>query len=258
MTGITPRPFVWYELMSNDPAASGDFYRKVVGWNVKDSGMPGMSYSILSLGEISIGGMLGLTDEMRAGGARPCWIGYVGVADVDADAARIAAAGGKVLRAPADIPGIGRWAMVTDPHGAPFVIFRGTTDASPTPQAPGTPGTMGWHELHAGDGQAAWAFYSSTFGWTAAEAMDMGPMGIYQIFGAGGAPIGGMMTRSPETPGPFWLYYVNVDGTADAVARATGAGAKLLMGPHEVPGPMWVAIFTDPQGATFAVVSAKP
>jgi len=258
MTSLTPHPFVWYELMTNDPAASTEFYRKVFGWDFKDSGMSGMSYSIFSLGETSIGGMLGLTDEMRAGGAIPCWIGYIGVADVDADAARITAAGGKLLRAPADIPNVGRWAMAADPSGAVFIIFRGASDAMPTPKPPGTPGTIGWHELHAGDGAAAWEFYSSLFGWTKADTVDMGPMGIYQLFSAGGAPIGGMMTRSPETPGPFWLYYINVDGAAAAVARATGAGAKLLMGPHEVPGPMWVAIFLDPQGASFAVVSGKP
>ena len=108
-----------------------------------------------------------------------------------------------------------------------------------------------------GDVAAAWEFYSSLFGWSKADTMDMGASGIYRMFSAGGAPIGGMMTRMPETPAPFWLYYVNVDATAAAVARATDAGARLLMGPHEVPGPMWVAILIDPQGATFALVSDK-
>ena len=39
------------------------------------------------------------------------------------------------------------------------------------------------------DGPSAFAFYSGLFGWTKAEAMDMGPMGIYQIFAIDGEPV---------------------------------------------------------------------
>ena len=38
---------------------------------------------------------------------------------------------------------------------------------------PGTPGHVGWHELHAGDGESAFAFYSGLFGWTKAEVRVM-------------------------------------------------------------------------------------
>ena len=33
--------FVWYELMTTDMAAAETFYKDVVGWNARDSGMPG-------------------------------------------------------------------------------------------------------------------------------------------------------------------------------------------------------------------------
>jgi uncharacterized protein len=260
MNPQAPSPFVWFELMSNAPADSIAFYRKVAGWNAKDSGMPGMSYTILSVGETSIGGILGLTDEMRAGGARPCWIGYVGVADVDADAKRVAALGGKVLRAPDDIPGVGRWAMVTDPYGAPFVIFRGTSGAMPTRLPHTTPGTIGWRELHAGDREGAWKFYSEMFGWQKRDAIDMGePAGIYQTFSTTGRADeeadGGMMTKMPAMPVSFWQFYIFVDGAKAGIDRATAAGAKLFMGPHQVPGGSWIANLVDPDGAVFALVS---
>jgi hypothetical protein len=81
-----------------------------------------------------------------------------------------------------------------------FNLFETASDEERAPAVPGTPGHVGWHELHAGDGPSAFAFYSGLFGWTKAEAMDMGPMGVYQIFATGGAPCGGMMTKMPQTP----------------------------------------------------------
>jgi hypothetical protein len=56
--------------------------------------------------------------------------------------------------------------------------------------APGTPGHVGWHELHADNLESSFAFYADLFGWTKAEAVDMGPMGIYQTFATDGAPCG--------------------------------------------------------------------
>jgi uncharacterized protein len=257
MSTNPPRAFIWYELMTTDTAAAASFYAQVTGWQAKDAGMGDRSYSILSVGETAIGGMLGLTSEMCDAGARPCWTGYIGVGDVDAEAARVVAAGGGILRAPENIPGVGRFAVVADPYGAAFVLFRGTSDQAPATLPAGTPGTIGWRELHAGDGAGAWEFYSQLFGWTKADAVDMGKLGVYQTFAAGGAPIGGMMTRMPETPGTFWQFYFCVDAVDAAVARATAAGAKLVMGPHQVPGGSWIATLVDPQGAIFAVVSMQ-
>ena len=170
---------------------------------------------------------------------------------------RVTAAGGAVHRAPADIPGIGRFAVVADPHGATIILFRGSSDQEPVAAAPGTPGHIGWHELQAGNGESAFAFYSGLFGWTKVEGIDMGAMGVYQIFAIGGAPVGGMMTKMPDTPAPFWLYYFNVDAIDAATARATDGGGKVINGPMQVPGGSWVVQCTDPQGAMFAMVGTK-
>jgi predicted enzyme related to lactoylglutathione lyase len=100
-------------------------------------------------------------------------------------------------------------------------------------------------------------FYSDLFGWTKADTVDMGPMGIYQLFAAGGDAIGGMMTKTPQSPAPFWLYYFNVDAIDAAVERITAAGGKVIQGPHEVPGGSWIVQALDPQGALFALVATK-
>jgi uncharacterized protein len=254
---IVQSKFVWYDAMTSDCKAAESFYSNVIGWKAEDSGMPDRSYTILSVGPTMVGGLMPFTEEARASGARPCWTGYIGVDDVDDYTARVQAAGGSVHRQPEDIPDVGRFAVVADPYGAVFILFKSNSDQQPEPVASGTPGHIGWHELYAGDGESAFAFYSGLFGWTKAEAIDMGEMGIYQTFAAGDEAIGGMMTKMPDTPMPFWLYYFNVDALDAAVERVTKNGGQVLMGPHQVPGDLWIAQCTDPQGAMFALLSAK-
>jgi len=252
-----PGQFVWYDVMTTDVPAAQSFYEQVVGWKANDSGMPGQTYILLSAGSAMVGGVMPIPDEAKAMGAGPCWTGYIAVDDVDVTADRVKQSGGTVHRAPADIPGVGRFAVVADPHGAVFIVFKGAGEAPPTP-APGTPGTVGWHELRAGDGESDFAFYANLFGWTKLDAMDMGPMGKYQIFSTGdGHPTGGIMTKSADTPMPFWLYYFNVDAIDAAGARVKKAGGSVSDGPMEVPGGSWIVHCIDPQGAMFALVAPR-
>ena len=252
-----PAPFVWHDLMTTDVNAAKAFYAKVIGWNMQS--FPGNDdYTVVSAGNVGVGGIMPIPPAACERGAPACWQGYIAVDDVDARASRIAAAGGAVIQAPQDIPTVGRFAVVADPQGAVFFIFKpdGSPGNMPT-AAPGTPGTVGWNELHAVDGLKAFDWYANMFGWTLARDMDMGPMGVYRLFATGGEPVGGMMTKMPEMPMPFWAYYFNVDSLDAAVERTVQAGGKLLNGPQEVPGPMFVANCQDPQGAWFSMVASK-
>lgn len=248
--------FVWYDVMTTDAKAAETFYRNVIGWGMKDSGMSDRSYTILSAGPAPMGGLMKLPDEVLARGGRPAWMGYIGVDNVDTYESGVTAAGGTIHRAAEDIPGVGRFAVAADPHGAMFILFH-SNDPSPATVAPGTAGHVGWHELQAGDLEGAFGFYSKLFGWTKAEAIDMGPMGVYQTFATGGAAVGGMMKKMPDVTRPFWLYYFNVDGIDKAVERVTKAGGTVLRPPHQVPGGSWISQCFDPQSALFAMVSAK-
>ncbi len=245
--------FVWYDLMTTDLKAAESFYGSVVGWTAANSGMPDRTYILLSVGSTMVAGLMPLPENMLSAGARPFWTGYISVDDVDVYAERVKAAGGAIYRTPEDIPGVGRFAVAADPHGAGFILFKGMGDA-PADVPAWTPGYIGWNELHAGEGESDFAFYSGLFGWTKAEAIDMGPMGVYQTFATGGAPVGGVMTKTPDTPLPMWLYYFNVDGVDAAVERVKAGGGQLLMGPHQVPGGSWIVQCFDPQGAMFALV----
>ncbi len=246
--------FVWYELLTTDPTGAAAFYHEVVGWNAQPSGMSGMDYTMLLAGEQAVGGLMQMPPQ--AGGMPPLWFGYVGVDDVDAAAESLVAAGGAVHRAPWTIEGVGRLAVVADPHGAVFNLVHSDMMQ---PSASMAPGHIGWHELQAGELEPAFTFYADQFGWTRDQALDMSPMGIYQMFrspgAASGMPTGGMMTRLPQVPHPFWLYYFAVPDIDAAVARVQAAGGEVMNGPMEVPGGAWILQGRDPQGAIFALVA---
>ena len=248
--------FCWYELMTPDVAAAGRFYASVIGWSTRDSGMPDMDYTLAYAGESQVAGMMTLPRE--AAGMPPMWMGYLFTDRIEQTLKDIAGNGGKIHRQPQEIPGVGRFAVAADPHGAVFSLFT-TEDEGPDRPAMMTPGHVGWNELMAGDLDTEWAFYSSTFGWTKDRAVDMSEsgMGTYQTFAVrGGDAIGGMMTNPPGSPvPPRWGYYFVVEGLDAAGKRVTDGGGRILMGPMEVPGGAWILNCVDPQGAHFSLVA---
>ena len=138
-----------------------------------------------------------------------------------------------------------------------FYIARGLSTDVPPALPLGTTGTIGWRELFATDWQSDFEFYEKMFGWTKAESHNMGEGGIYQLFAAGGHPIGGMMNRPAVMPMSWWNYYINVEAIDAARARVEKAGGTVKMGPMEVPGGQWVLQAQDPQGAFFALMALK-
>ncbi|MEP9378815.1 VOC family protein [Aquabacter sp. CN5-332] len=251
--------FVWYELMTTDMAAAEGFYKNVVGWDTRDSGMPGMSYTLLSTGGSDVGGIMTLPDQAKQMGAPPSWIGYVAVDNVDTAAAAYAAGGGKIYRDPSDIPTVGRFAIVADPQGAVLSLFKGEGEMRPPLDPMATLGAVGWHELLTEDREKAFTFYSGQFGWEKDTAMDMGEMGIYQLWKYAGDSnaIGGMMTRPPGVPASFWMFYFTCDDIDAAQGRVTAGGGQVVNGPMEVPGGAWIFQAMDPQGAMFSMVGPR-
>ena len=255
----------WYELGTGDLDGAGDFYGKVLGWEVADSGMEGFTYHLARMGEAMIAGMMGL--DMQDGAPGPNWLVYFATDDCDRTAQDAAAAGGSLLKPPADIPGTGRFAVIRDPQGAVFGILQ--PDMSRMTEAEiaraaetgafdqNRAGHGNWNELMTPDPEAGFAFYAALFGWTKGEAMDMGEMGTYQLIRREGVDIGAVQPQG-NAPWPAWLPYFGVDGSVAArVETIRAAGGKVHHGPMEVPGPAYIAIAEDPQGAAFAVVGPE-
>jgi predicted enzyme related to lactoylglutathione lyase len=245
--------FIWYELITPDPDGAKAFYEAVMGWEVGPASPEHNGYREIRSGDGHTGGMLPLTDEMRQHGARPAWLGYIGVDDVDRAVESIERGGGKELMPAWDIPGIGRIAMVADPQGVPFYVMRGAVDEVSTAFSLETPGRCGWNELATSDPVAAIDFYTSRFGWEKGEAMPMGDMGNYQILNHAGRHLGAIMRAGPGMPSR-WRFYFRVDDVDDAKAKVESGGGTVVHGPQEVPGGERILIGTDPQGAEFALV----
>lgn len=246
--------FIWYELMSNDPDAAKAFYDDVVGWNIGPKPTDQMDYRMIEAPDGQVGGVLHLTDEMRQHGARPVWLGYLGVDDVDRTVAKVTAAGGKVLMPAWDIPGVGRIAMVTDPQGVPFYVMRGASEGTSTAFGRNTLGHVSWNELMTPDQGAALAFYGPLFGFAKSGALDMGPMGEYTFLEHAGAGIGAMMTAPPGVP-PGWGFYFRVPDIEAAREKVIKGGGTVTQGPMEVPGGEMVISARDPEGVAFGLVA---
>jgi uncharacterized protein len=244
--------FVWYELVTTDVEAATAFYAKVMGWGAWDASVPGKPYILFGDGRAAISALTPLPDDARQMGAEPIWVGYVGVDDVDAAAARITRLGGTVHVPPTDVSDISRFSVFTDPQAARLGLFKWRNPGQQPPGPPDAPGRVGWHELIAADWEQAWAFYGDLFGWRKEDA-DITETATYQPFSAGGQMIGGMFTKPETIPVPFWLYYFNTDDIDAAAQRVAAGGGEILEGPLETAGGSWVVRCVDPQGAAFAL-----
>lgn len=248
--------FVWYDLITNDSKAAQGFYGALIGWGTQEWEGGDQPYTMWTNKATPLGGVMELPEEAKAAGAPPHWMAYVSVDNVEQTVAKVKEAGGSVLHEATEIPGAGSFAVLTDPQGAAFAIYTPANEESQESADEGQIGRFSWNELATSDYKGAFSFYSDLFGWEPQDAMDMGPGGIYQIYGRGGAPLGGMFNKLDEMPGPpMWLYYVSVEDVNDAVKKVAELGGQVLNGPMEVPGGDLIAQCVDPQGALFALRS---
>lgn len=244
--------WMWYELMTSDPAAATRFYTGTLGWGMAPYDGLGMPYTMWMRGKLALGGVMALPPEVANSGGAPRWLIYIGTSDIDQTVREVERLGRRTLLSPEEVPTIGRVAQVTDPQGATFGLHQPLDE----PQAETDPGVgaISWHELATTDAAAARDFYRTLFGWEEMSTQDMGPLGVYRMFGRNGRMWGGMFDKPKEIPGPpAWLAYTRVDDVARTAQKVAEAGGQVLNGPMEVPGGDLVAQCLDPQGAAFAV-----
>jgi uncharacterized protein len=207
-------------------------------------------------GEQSIGGIMRLPEAAQKMGAPQHWIGYVQTDDVDATAKKAEELGGRVYHPGTDIPTVGRFAILADPQGATFAVFKPLNEMDGGGAPSEAPGNITWAELNTTDYESAWKFYSTLFGWKPTSAMDMGPdMGKYFMFGVDSdKSMGGMSNAANMMKAPaHWLHYVVVADIDKACAQIKEKGGRVLNGPMDIPGGDRIAQCMDPQGGMFAI-----
>ncbi len=237
--------FIWHELMTPDCPGARTFYTQTLGWRSVGA-EHAADYSMFAADRGPLAGV-GPLDGV------PRWVPFVGVPDVDETARQAEERGAQIERPPTDIPSGGRYALLRDPQDAAFGIY--SPPGEPPPEHAPEPGEFVWHELAAQDWRTAFEFYAGLFGWERMDEHDMGPMGVYLLFGRDGIQLGGMFDkRDGGLPGgAYWLGYVFVENVREAAAKVEAAGGRIAVGPMQVPGGGWIAQCLDPAGALFAV-----
>ena len=255
--------FIWYELVTPDPGGAKRFYDAVVGWDIEPEPSGDIDYRMIRRSDRgNAGGVLRLTDEMREHGARPVWLVYIGVGDVDGMVAAVECDGGKAIMPAFDVPDVGRIALVADPQGAPFYVMTPKPPPSGDGQesdvfSPCAPQHVRWNELSSSDPDAAIAFYTHHFGWRQEGGMDMGEMGQYRFLYLGPDMIGAVMPKMPQMPVSLWSFYIGVDDIDRAAEAIRGGGGTILVEPMEIPGGDFSLNALDPQGAAFGLVGPR-
>jgi predicted enzyme related to lactoylglutathione lyase len=199
-----------------------------------------------------------LHEQAVARGARPHWLGFLDVGDVERAAAAFAERGAIPLGPKWVNPQGLEAAMMRDPAGALVALAKPPVTRSGDRQAATASSSspdIVWYELNTFDVERAKANYAELFGWEFAQPVDLGDLGVVHPFAweRGGAPVGSMRDIAAR-PGvhPHWLFHrrvASLDATMDAV-RARGG---IVLDPVVLPKGERIAICDDPQGAAFAI-----
>jgi predicted enzyme related to lactoylglutathione lyase len=232
--GYTRGRFVWHEVFTPDPQRTGQFYGEVLAWRTESRGD---GYHVLYDGQQPVAGMVDVK-ALPVEDVPARWLGYVSVADVDADAERTARLAGHVLSPATSVAEVGRFAVVQDPKGAVFSLFC-ADKADP-------PAVMQRYfrdELWTGEPDKATAFYSEVLGWQRRA------LGNDDFAFAHGSEDAATMRRGDLG----WLALICVRTLARFKDRALAHGATLE---HERGLPDGtVALLRDPQGIAFGLFS---
>jgi hypothetical protein len=248
--------FLWFDLVTTDPASAISFYTKLVGWETET--WPGDApYTMWTANKAPRGGVVVLPPNSVKAGASPHWFAHITTPDVDDAVATATRLGGRVIVPAKDIPSVGRYAILADPQGA---VFSAYTPESPPPEREGPVpvGDFMWQELNTSDAVAAFDFYHAIFGWEHTSQMDMGEHGIYYMYGRNGEVLGGMYTLPPSEKRPSaWLHYIRVPDVDRSALQIPKLGGKVTLPAMDVPSGSRVLQGTDPQGGPFALVSMR-
>jgi uncharacterized protein len=256
--GFQPGVPSWVDVMGPDVGSLTRFYGSVFGWDFTGPGeMPGDppgEYFVARLGGRDVAGVATLPADAK----EPGWNTYIQVDDVDDTARRLEEAGGAVLAQPFDAPPAGRIAVVADPEGASFAIWRPGERRGA--QLVNEPGAWSMSALNPGDRERAESFYGSVFGWTV-DSFQLGDIdvGLFRLPGyVGGEPEQPVprdlvATMIPQ-PGraPAWGVDFWVDDVDRAAAAAGDSGGSVVSPPEDVPG-FRQAVLADPNGVPFSV-----
>jgi predicted enzyme related to lactoylglutathione lyase len=256
-TAHAPGSPCWVDLSSPDVDASKAFYSALFGWDALDQyAGDERVYTLFSLGGKVVAGLGGQAPGME--GMAPMWNTYIAVADCEATAAAVTAAGGTVIAPPMQVMSAGEMAVFADPTGAVFSIWRAGDHIGA--ELCNEANTYSWNELMDRDVERAKTFYHEVFGWEYDE-QDMGPMGTYSVIAGGdNGGLGGLMAMPPDLPPMVpnhWVVYFTVADLEASIEKAAALGGQTVHGPMAIAGVGVMATLHDPAGGSFALLEGE-
>jgi predicted enzyme related to lactoylglutathione lyase len=243
--------FCWLELGTSNQSAATNFYTSLFGWTAEDMPMGPMTYTMFRLDGKDVAGAYTLMKEQLDAHVPPHWMPYIKVGSVDSTAEKAVSLGGKQLMPPADIPSVGRFAVIQDPTGATISLFQPGQHHGLT--VFGNVGALCWADLNTSDAAKAAKFYGDLLGWT----FETGKDGYRHIVNGTSHEdmIGGIPPKMHAPPGTrsHWMSYFHVADCKASAARAASLGASTLMPAELMENVGTIAVLADPQGAVFAL-----
>jgi len=250
MAGYTPGTPSWVDVSTPDMAATKAFYGGLFGWDAMSFPKMGGYTNFTAKGKLVCGAAPTMSAEQH-----PAWSTYISVDDADATTQAVRNNGGQVIVPPMDVMELGRMAICTDSTGAYFGLWQPGKHTGA--QVVNEPGSFSWNELDTRDMDAAKAFYTKVFPWTA-ETNGEGA-NAYTEWQLGGRSIAGGMVMGEQFPAdvpPNWLTYFSVADSDATVAKVKELGGTVMMSGMDTDQGR-VAVVADPHGAVFATIQMK-
>lgn len=253
-----PGKIIWRDLLTNDPAASQQFYGELFGWTFEHVGTASnlksdSAYTLIRHDGKLIGGMID-TVALNNRDDISQWIVSMSVEDIDAKVRAVTAAGGEIVTPPTDLQARGRLAVIRDAEGA-FIGLLETRDGDPRDSEPRLNDFL-WEELWTSDVEHATAFYSG-LARLSPETVDLDPdvagTQSYWLLKAGDTPRVGVMPNPLDGLDPVWVSYLRVESPAAVTSRVADLGGRVIVEARARPIGGEAAFIAGPSGAGIAL-----
>jgi predicted enzyme related to lactoylglutathione lyase len=274
--GYLPGVPCWADTTQPDPKSALAFYSGLFGWEFEDA-MPSGSPVSYFIARLRGGDVAAVGPQPEGAPPAAVWNTYVAVDSADEAAARVLAAGGRVVMEPFDVSDAGRMAVFTDPEGAAFSVWQAKEHRGW--RIVNEAGSVSFNTLNTRDADAARSFYGAVFGWETlnpghgemwrlpgyGDHLEQSDPGLRERMAQASAPEGfedvvaalnPIAAGQPDVPAHWGVTFAVDDADATA-AKAAELGGKVVLPPGDFP---WVrmTIIADPQGATFTASKFVP
>jgi len=243
-----PGRFVWHDLLTDNLDSAKKFYGGLFGWTFETRDF----YTIIANQGVPIAGMAKVEFEP---GLSSYWLPYLSVSDVDQTVATVKKAGATVLKGPGEMTHRGRYALISDPHGARVVLLR-STSGDPVP-GPITVNGWLWNELWTDDVTDSMGFYRLIADYQSERVGDVGEH-EYQVLSLDNKPTGGITSLPFEKVSSQWIPVIRVTDLGDIMSRVVELGGRTLIEPDHSLSEGNIALIQDPSGAILMVEPWTP